>query len=152
MDQLINYKYNELFGKPILPKANFDLLTNHWLAGFADADGSFGIYINKSKTHKLGYNITLPFRIKQKYPELLILVKQHLGGNVYQFKDKMFSSTNFKVAYNVANYFDIYHLLNASKWINYIKWRKAYRIIQRKEHLTVNGLAKIRKLQENLRD
>lgn len=154
LDQLINNKYNELFGKPILPKAKFDLLTNHWLAGFADADGSFGIYINKSKTHKLGYNITLPFRIKQKEPELLILVKQHLGGNVYQFKDKMFSysSTNFKVAYNVANYFDNYHLLNASKWINYIKWRKAYRIIQRKEHLTVNGLAKIRKLQENLRD
>lgn len=63
-----------------------------------------------------------------------------------------YSSTNFKVAYNVANYFDIYHLLNASKWINYIKWRKAYRIIQRKEHLTLDGLAKIRKLQENLRD
>jgi hypothetical protein len=63
-----------------------------------------------------------------------------------------YSSTSFKVAYNVANYFDNYHLLNASKWINYIKWRKAYRIIQRKEHLTVNGLAKIRKLQENLRD
>jgi hypothetical protein len=63
-----------------------------------------------------------------------------------------YSSTNFKVAYNVANYFDIYHLLNASKWINYIKWRKAYRRIQRKEHLTLDGLAKIRKLQENLRD
>ena len=154
LDQLIYHKYNELFGKPILPKANFDLLTNHWLAGFADADGSFGIYINESQTHKSGYNITLSFRIKQKYPELLNLVKQHLGGSVYQFKDKMFSynSTSFKVAYNVANYLDNYHLLNASKWINYIKWRKAYRMIQRKEHLTVNGLAKIRKLQENLRD
>jgi len=43
-------------------------------------------------------------------------------------------------------------LLNASKWINSIKWRNAYRIIQQKEHLTVDGLAKIRKLQENLRD
>jgi hypothetical protein len=85
-----------------------------------------------------------------------------------------YSSTNFKVVYNVANYFDIYHLLNVSKWINYINYRKAYRIIQRKEHLTVDGLAKIRpghlgrplrlhtyaaaaltkgtKLQENLRD
>jgi hypothetical protein len=63
-----------------------------------------------------------------------------------------YSSTNFKIAYNIANYFDKYHLLNASKWINFIKWRKAYRIIQRKEHLTLEGLAKIRKLQENLRD
>jgi hypothetical protein len=51
---LIYHKYNELFGKPILPKANFYLLTNHWLAGFADADGSFGIYISISQTHKLG--------------------------------------------------------------------------------------------------
>jgi hypothetical protein len=25
-----------------------------------------------------------------------------------------YSSTNFRVAYNAANYFDIYHLLNAS--------------------------------------
>lgn len=49
LDQLIYHKYNELFGKPILPRANFDLLTNHWLAGFADADGSFGIFINKVK-------------------------------------------------------------------------------------------------------
>ena len=49
MNQLIYHKYNELFGKPILPKANFDLLISHWLAGFADADGSLGIFISKSK-------------------------------------------------------------------------------------------------------
>ena len=96
----------------------------------------------------------MPFRIRQKYPELLYLVKNALGGHVYKFKDNIYSysSTNFKVAYNVANYFDNYHLLNASKYINYIKWRKAYRIIQRKEHLDLNGVIKIRKLQENLRD
>jgi len=61
-----------------------------------------------------------------------------------------YSSTNFKVVYNVANYFDIYHLLNVSKWINYINYRKAYRIIQRKEHLTVDGLAKIRPCCSNV--
>jgi len=154
IDQLIKHKYAEKYGKSILPKANFDLLTNHWLAGFADGDGSFGIYIYKSKTHKTGFNIVLPFRIKQKYPELLNLVKEALGGNVHLFNDNMYcySSTSFEVAYNVANYFDKFHLLNASKFINYLKWRKAYRIVQRKEHLTFEGLTKIRKLQENLRD
>ena len=87
------------------------------MAGFADADGSFGIFINKSKTHKTGFNITIPFRIKQKYPELLNLIKKELGGNVFQFNDGMYSysSTNFKIAYNICNYFDKYHLLNASK-------------------------------------
>jgi len=154
IDQLIKNKYDERYSRPILPKANFDLLTNHWLAGFADADGSFGIFITKSKTHKTRFNITLPFRIKQKYPELLNLVAKSLGGKVYKFNDNIYSysSINFKNAYNVANYFDNFHLLNASKFINYLKWRKAYRIIQRKEHLTFEGWTKIRKLQENLRD
>ena len=124
------------------------------MAGFSDAGGSFGIFINKSKTHVTGFNIILPFRLKQKYPELLYLVKRALGGNVYKFNDNMYSysSTNFKVAYNVANYFDKFHLLNASKFINYLKWRKAYRIIQSKQHLSSQGVIKIRKLKENLRD
>ena len=93
------------------------------MAGFADADGSFGIFINRSKTHRTGCNIVLPFRIKQKYPELLELVKAALGGSVFKFSDGMYSysSTSFKVAYAVANYFDNYHLLNASKFLNYIK-------------------------------
>jgi LAGLIDADG endonuclease len=154
IDQIINHKYSEKYNMSILPKSNFDLSENYWLAGFSDADGSFGIFINKSKTHKSGYNITLPFRIKQKNPELLILIKKQFGGNVYQFNDGMYSysSTSFKTAYILSNYFDKYHLLNASKWINFIKWRKAYRIVQRKEHLTLDGLAKIQKLKENLRD
>lgn len=63
--------------------ANFDLLSNHSLAGIADADGSFGIFFNKSKTHVTGFNLVLSFRLKQKYPELLYLVKTALGGNVY---------------------------------------------------------------------
>jgi hypothetical protein len=98
----------------------------------------------------------LPFRIKrgEAPPELLNLVAKSLGGKVYKFNENIYSysSINFKNAYNVANYFDNFHLLNASKFINYLKWRKAYRIIQRKEHLTFEGLTKIRKLQENLRD
>jgi hypothetical protein len=63
-----------------------------------------------------------------------------------------YSSTSFKIAYNVANYFDNYHLLNASKFINYLKWRKAYRLVQSQAHLTQLGIDKIRKLKENLRD
>ena len=153
-NQLIMHNYSEKYNKPILPLANFDLLSNHWLAGFADAEGSFAIYINKSKTHVTDLNIVLSFRIKQKYPELLYLVKRALGGNVYQFNDDMYSysSTSFKVAYNVVNYFDKFPLLNTSIYLNYIKWRKAYRIIQRKEHLSYNGCTKILKLKENLRD
>jgi hypothetical protein len=96
----------------------------------------------------------LPFRIKQKYPELLNLVAKSLGGNVYKFNDNIYSYSliNFKIAYNVANYFYNFHFFYASKFINYLKWHKAYRIIKTKEHLTFEGLTKIRKFKDNLRD
>jgi LAGLIDADG endonuclease len=154
IDQLLKLNYDIKFGYTILPKANFDILTNYWLAGFSDAQSSFGIYIYSHNFNKTGINISLSFRIKQKNPELLNLVANALGGNVYKLIDNMYSysTINFKNAFNVVNYFDNFHLLNASKLINYIKWRKAYRIIQRKEHLTFEGINKIRKLQENLRD
>jgi hypothetical protein len=152
--QLTLNGYDKLFDIPILPKANFNVLTTSWLAGFADADGSFGIFINKSKTHTTGFNITLPFRIKQKYPDLLYFISNGLGGKVFKFNDGMFSysSISFKVAASVANYFDNFSLLNPSKHINYIKWRNAYRIIQRKEHLTNRGLDAIRIIKGSLRD
>jgi len=154
INQLLGNRYAEQFGLPTLPPASFNLLTNHWLSGFTDADGSFGIFIVRSKTHANGHNIRLPFRVKQKGRELPDLIYGALGGHVYQFSDGMYeyTSTNFKVAHAVASYFDNFHLLNASKYINYLKWRDTYRMIQRKEHLTFEGLAKIRKLKENLRD
>ncbi len=154
IQQLTLNGYDKLFGITILPKATFNVLTTHWLAGFSDADGSFGIFISKSKTHITGFNITLPFRIKQKYPDLLYFVSNGLGGKVFKFNDGMFSysSISFKVAASVANYFDHFSLLNPSKHNDYIKWRNAYRIIQRKEHLTSKGLAAIRQIKGSLRD
>ena len=74
------------------------------------------------------------------------------GGGLYLFNDGMYSysSTNFKIAKNVADYFDKYHLLNTSKRLNYIKWRKVYRMVQRKEHLTTKGINKIIKIKNDL--
>ena len=39
-------------------------------------------------------------------------------------------------------YFDRFHLLS-TKHNNYLKWRKAYILIQKKDHLTESGLTKI---------
>jgi hypothetical protein len=50
-------------------------------------------------------------------------------------------------AYKVISYFDIYHL-NSTKYINYLKWRKIYRILQRKQHLSLQGINKIRRIKQ----
>ena len=154
INQLTLNNFDKLFDLPILPKANFNVFTTHWLAGFADASGSFVIDIIKSKSHATGFNITLPFIIKQNSPDLLYFVCNGLGGKVFKFNDGLFiySSISFKVAYSVANYFDHFSLLNPSKHLNYLKWRNVYRMVYRKEHLSADGLYTIRKLKGSLRD
>lgn len=176
--QLIEQKYDIEFNMPIKPIAHFNLWDNPWLTGFSDADGSFGVFISKSKTHKLGYNVTLTFRIKQKYDYLLKYVKNTLGGNIYLLNKNITSyhiigvvsnieiyqysssgpsiedagATNFKYAYNVIKYFSKYPPLHNSKYIHFLKWYKIYLLIQDKKHLTEEGFNKIKNIKRNFRD
>lgn len=152
--QLKKHKYDSIFDLEILSSNPHKLLDNHWLAGFADADGCFCITIVKSQTYISGFSIRLEFKIKQKDPTALKLIKEELGGNLNYFKKPeiyCYNTTSFKRAFNIIRYFDNYHL-NSSKYLQFIKWRKAYRIIQAKEHLTEKGFNKIVNLKKTLRD
>lgn len=124
-------------------------LNNHWLSGFSDADASFQIKtINRNDKTE----VRLAFQIDQKNKELLDLIQQYLGGNIGYRKSQdtyYYSSTSFGSAKNVIKYFDQFHLLS-TKHVNYLKWRKAYIIIQNKEHLTISGLEKIIKLKKTM--
>lgn len=141
--------YNE-FRKTISLKLNSNNdLKNHWLAGFSDADASFQIKVlnrnNKIETR-------LNFQIDQKGNSVLLLIKDYLGGNIGYRNSQdtyYYGSTSFGSARNVINYFDYYHLLS-SKHINYLKWRKAYLIIQNKDHLSKDGLEEIIKLKSTM--
>lgn len=120
---------------------NFD---NHWLAGFSDADASFQIKILKRITINKP-EIRLNFQIDQKSDLLLNMIKQYLGGNIGYRKSQntyYYGSTSFGSAKKVIEYFDKYHL-QSRKHISYLRWRKVYRLIQDKKHLTDKELSKI---------
>lgn len=130
------------------PATDFDL-NNYWLSGFSDADASFQI---KLVPRTLRTEIRLNFQIDQKNNDLLILIKKFLGGNIGYRKSQdtyYFGSTSFGSAKKVIDYFDQYHLLS-SKYVNYLKWRKAYVLIQKKEHLTTSGLIKITNIKKSM--
>ena len=134
---------------------------NHWIAGFSDADASFQIkVVNKLKPSlpKAGPQarpqgeIRLNFQIDQKDNNVLLLIKEVFGGNIGYRNSQdtyYYGSTSFGSAKKVINYFDHFHL-QSSKYINYLKWRKAYIIIQEKNHLTETGLDKICKLKNSM--
>nr|YP_009715266.1 hypothetical protein [Russula subnigricans]QGK88072.1 hypothetical protein [Russula subnigricans] len=149
INQLLKHQWDKKFNITILPPTNFDLMSNYWLAGFTEVDGSFVITLANNQTHKSKINVQLEFKIKQKNVELLELIKQIFGGHIYYLKSEelfYYNSISFKSAKLVINYFDNFQLIS-SKWVNYLKWRKTYRIIQRKEHLTIKGLNKIKNIK-----
>lgn len=151
-NNILNHDNYSDLRKKINFKLNLDKdLKNHWIAGFSDADASFQIKI-LNRINRGSAEVRLNFQIDQKKDNILLLIKDFFGGNLGYRKNKdtyYYGSTSFGSAKNVINYFDNFHLLS-SKHINYLKWRKAYIIIQNKDHLTKDGLEKIIKLKNTM--
>ena len=143
VDNIINndkYKNNSISVSINLSKD----FSNHWLAGFTDADGSFQIKV-VNRIEKTRPEIKLNYQIDQKKDFILKKIKKFLGGNIgYRMSQNTYyyGSTSFGSAKNVINYFDKYHLLS-KKYLSYLRWRKVYLLIQDKEHINEKGLAKI---------
>jgi LAGLIDADG endonuclease len=96
--------------------------------------------------------IRLNYQVDQKKKDILILIKNYLGGNIEYRKSQdsyYYGSTSFGSAKKVIDYFDHFHLLS-SKYVNYLKWRKVYILIQNKEYLNKKGIQKIIKLKNSM--
>nr|QJQ34997.1 LAGLIDADG endonuclease [Fusarium sacchari] len=127
---------------------------NHWLAGFSDADASFQIKIinrmNKPRPEiRLNFQIVAPL---QKDKNVLFWLKDLFGGNIGYRESQdtyYYGSTSFGSALKVIRYFDNFHL-QSSKYINYLKWRKTYILIQERHHLTEIGIDKIMKFKKSM--
>ncbi len=138
---LIDYKFNYSTD-----------LNNFWLSGFSDADSSFQIKMINRKNRRNNTEIRLSYQIDQKTAYLLEIIKSFLGGNIGHRKKNdtyYYSSTSFIKAHNVINYFDKFNLLS-SKYLNYLKWKEAYLVIQAKEHLELSGIDKIKGLKNSM--
>ena len=147
-EQLIKHNYNKNFNFEILPPSNVISLDNYWLAGFTQADGCFHISIVKSKTHNTGFSVRLEYSLKQNdlVPLKLLFDKVKLG-NLSQYHTGIwcYKSSGYKTAAILIKYFDQYHLF-ADKYINYLKFRKAYIMITQGKHLENKGILKLKSI------
>lgn len=150
--QIIKHKRlwikNDMIQQP--PTNNIDQ-TKPWLSGFQDADGTQGIFVTKSKTHRLKVSTRQEIKISQKEDKLLNLIKNRMEGYIYKDDKQIFrwTQTGKQKCKNLIEYIDKHPLLSL-KFTQYHIQRKAFRIMQRKEHLTEEGQKKIKNMKTRL--
>jgi len=130
-------------------------LLNAWLSGFTDAEGCFNVKISARTNTVTGYRVRLRFLLDQKNGMSLLENIRNLFGfgkvtlrsgtdNVYRL-----SIESFKRLISVRNYY-LRFPLRTKKVISFAKWNEVYTMALSKEHLTQEGLIKIRQLAKEV--
>lgn len=134
--------------------ASSDPLNGHWVAGFTQADGSFGLSYYKAPKMALGFTGQASLRVTQHERDLLVLnrISDLLGcgsvrnTNTYR-KEWTFSVT--KGLSSITSFFKDYPVYGA-KQLDFQDFNKGVLILKNKEHLTAGGLKKLKMLVDNM--
>ena len=122
-------------------------MNNYWLAGLIDSRGKLEIGLKREGG--IG-EVELRLEIGLKEEEgLLRKVKGYLKGGDVIRKEKgieVYRNTEMGGVYKVIRYLDKYKM-RSRRYVNYIKYRKVYRIVTRGEHLTERGVKKIESIR-----
>jgi intein-encoded DNA endonuclease-like protein len=130
-------------------------LNSNWVTGFVDAEGCFYVRISRSEQHKTGWGIYLSFEIglNSRDEDLLLQIKSffNFAGNVYKNKNVVkYQVRSINELTNVIiPHFEKYPLLT-QKQNDFIIFRNIIELINKREHLTKDGLLKIVNLKASL--
>lgn len=145
--------YNiEEIDRLVLPSIN-----NAWLSGLIDAEGCFNVTLFKRAAMKLGYQVKLRFLIDQKDSLNTLLIIKDIWGMILQNRKKKnidrniyrIETNSFVKVFKIINYLDNYKL-KTKKLESYNRWVKVYNMVLLGEHLTLDGLNKIREIKKEI--
>ena len=128
----------------------------HYLAGFADGEGSFNVSFRKRKDYAMPWKVSLCFNVSQKDRVILALFKRHLGcGTLRGRQDGVwyFEVNNFNaLEENVIPFFDRFGFLSAKKKRDFSKFRQMARIIREGDHLSRQGIQALLDIRKDMND
>ncbi len=128
----------------------------HYLAGFADGEGSFNVSFRKRKDYAMPWKVSLCFNVSQKDKVILALFKRHLGCGTLRGREDgvwYFEVNNFNaIVENVIPFFDRFGFLSAKKKREFSKFRQMAKIIGEGDHLSREGIRSILDIRRDMND
>lgn len=135
---------------------NLSLMNIHWLCGFMNGDGYFGLRFRQSIKYALGVGCEAVISITQDGVSLITL--EHIITFLGIGKIVKESGNRTTYLYYIGSIKDINLFIQkfeeakllGAKALDYADFCKGIEIINRKEHLTQEGLNKLKALSQNM--
>ena len=133
----------------------FSNVEAQWVVGFVDGEGCFFIGINTHNEMTVGFQVLPEFTVVQhkRDIQLLYALKQFFQCGVVR------NNHGDRMAYRVRGlkhlqerivpFFEKYPL-KSKKWLDFLKFRDILILMSRNEHLTKNGIEKIRAIASKM--
>src|SRR5258708_6920714 len=136
-------------------KSHPEKLEAHWVVGFVDGEGCFFVGINPHPEMTSGFQILPEFTVvqHQRDIQLLYALKRFFGCGVVRRNhgDRMAYRVRGLDHLNqrVVPFFE-QHPLKSKKRIDFVRFRRILQLMDRGEHLTPEGIEKIRALASTM--
>lgn len=128
----------------------------HYLAGFADGEGSFNVSFRKRKDYAMPWKVSLCFNVSQRDRVILALFKRHLKcGTLRSRSDGVwyYEVNNFTaIRENVIPFFKKFGFLSAKKKRDFEKFVQIAGMIRQGEHLNEAGIKRILAVRKQMND
>jgi len=130
-------------------------LEAQWVVGFVDGEGCFFVGVNAQPEMKTGYQVLPEFTVVQheRDVQLLYALKKFFGCGVVR------QNHGDRMAYRVRGaehllervipFFER-HPLKTRKKVDFLKFRKILLLMEQNEHLTLEGIEKIRQIASEM--
>lgn len=143
-----------------LPLNQQPLLSNSWLAGFIDADGSFYIRYSEKQIickFSLEQRMIYPKAPEGSYEPIMNQICQSFNIKLAKRTRLNYTDTSYLIIrienqnsiHLLINYLNKYSLLS-SKYLDFIEWKKAYNEIINKTHFTNEGRIRVLTAKNNM--